>query len=138
MKEAAKNKRRDRLLRKSFTAADGLLALGVVALAAVLIIQPWGTKPSGRASEVIVEVNGEEVMRLPLTEDVHDYEVEGYEGTSYFQLEGYEVRMVDSACRDKICVHQGFVSESGNAVVCLPNRVVLRLEGQGGMDTVQR
>ena len=138
MKEASRNKRRDSLLRRAFTASDGLLALGVVALAVVLIIQPWGTKQSGRASEVVVEVNGVETMRLTLTEEIRDYEVEGYEGTSYFQIEGYEVRMIDSACRDKICVHQGFVSDSGNAVVCLPNRVVLRLEGQGGLDTVQR
>jgi len=138
MKEAARNKRRDRLLRRAFTAADGLLALGVVALAVVLDHPALGHQQSGRASEVVVEVNGEETMRLTLSEEAHDYEVEGYEGTSYFQIEGYEVRMVDSACRDKICVHQGFVSDSGNAVVCLPNRVVLRLEGQGGLDTVQR
>ncbi len=138
MKERSKDKRRDRLLRTPFSVADGLLAAGMIILAAVLIIQPWGVKASGRASEVIVEVNGQEAMRLPLVGETRDYQVEGFAGTSYFELEGYEVRMVDSACRDKLCVHEGLISESGNSIVCLPNRVVLRLAGTGGTDTVQR
>jgi hypothetical protein len=138
MKEKSKDKRRDRLLRTPFSVADGLLAVGMIVLAAVLIIQPWGVKASGRAQEIIVEVNGKEIMRLPLVEETRDYEAEGYTGTSYFQLEGYEVRMVDSACPDKLCVHEGLIGESGNSIVCLPNRVVLRLVGAGGTDTVQR
>ena len=138
MKERSKDKRRDRLLRTSFSLADGVLAVGVIVLAAVLIIQPWGVKASGRAQEIIVEVNGQEAMRLPLVEETRDYQVEGFAGTSYFQIEGYEVRMVDSACRDKLCVHEGLIGESGNSIVCLPNRVVLRLVGVGGADTVHR
>lgn len=138
MRESSKEKRRDRLLRKPLTIADGLLVLGVIALAAVLIIQPWGEEASGRASEVVVEVNGQEVTRLPLTEEARDYYVDGFSGESHFHIEGGEVWMVDSACPDKLCVAMGHADQSGNSVVCLPNRVVLSLEGAGGTDTVQR
>ena len=138
MKEASKEKRRDRLLRVPLSIADGLLALAVITVAVVLIIQPWSAGASGRASEVVVEVNGEEVMRVPLGGEARDYYVEGFAGESHFRVEGGEVWMVDSACPDKLCVAMGRADQSGNSVVCLPNRVVLDLEGEGGTDTVQR
>lgn len=138
MRESSKEKRRERLLRKPFSAADGLLVLAVIALAAALITQPWSEAAGGCASEVVVEVNGREVMRLPLTEEARDCSVNGFSGESRFRIEGGEVWMVDSACPDKLCVGMGRVGQSGNSVVCLPNRVVLRLEGDGGIDAVQR
>jgi len=138
MREEARQRRRELLLRRLFTPADLLLVLGVLALAVVLILEPWGRAARGSASEVVVEVNGREVMRVSLGEGDGEYEVEGFRGPSRFRVESGGVRMVDSDCPDKLCVGMGQVSRTGQAVVCLPNRVTLRLEGSGGVDAVQR
>ena len=50
----------------------------------------------------------------------------------------------DADCPDKICVNDGWLSDSASPIVCLPHRLVIRLEaktpapGGDGIDTVSR
>ena len=37
------------------------------------------------------------------------------------------IGIVSADCPDKLCVHQGFISHTGLPVVCLPNKLVIRL-----------
>lgn len=37
------------------------------------------------------------------------------------------IRVTYSTCPDKICVKQGRISSSGQAIVCLPNKVVISI-----------
>jgi hypothetical protein len=138
MREEAKQKRRESLLDRAFKPGDALLVAGVLALAAALILSPWSRTAQGAATVLVVEVNGSEVMRIPLPAEPADHQVDGFRGVSRFHVQGEEAWMIDSACPDKLCVGMGRVREPGQAVVCLPNRVTLRVEGNGGTDAVQR
>ncbi len=138
MRERRENLKREIFSTRPFGIVDMLLVLGVVALSIFLIVNVASGK-DGVAYTLVVEANGREVMRVPLTQESHWYEVEGYQGKSVFLVENYEVMMVDSACPDKLCVRVGRVRAGGASIVCLPNRVVLRLEGNGfGPDVFQR
>ena len=45
------------------------------------------------------------------------------------------VFMESANCPDQICVHQGVITDSTVPIVCLPNRVIVRIEGgEGGLD----
>ncbi len=90
-----------------------------------------------RGEEAVIEGNGREVMRIPLSES-GVREVQGYGGISLLEVEGGRVHMVDSACPDKICVHAGWIDRSDASVVCMPNRVVIKIEGSGDIDAVNR
>lgn len=37
------------------------------------------------------------------------------------------IAIISADCPDKLCVHQGFVSDSKLPITCLPNRLVIRL-----------
>ena len=39
------------------------------------------------------------------------------------------VDVVNSVCKDKLCVHQKPISKNGETIVCLPNRIVLEIKG---------
>ena len=41
-------------------------------------------------------------------------------------------------CPDQSCVHMGWISEPGESIVCLPNRLEIRISGEGGVDAVVR
>ena len=36
--------------------------------------------------------------------------------------------MSDADCPDKDCVNQGWISRPGQMIVCLPNRLVIKIE----------
>lgn len=74
---------------------------------------------------VVVTEDGNEVCRLPLDEDCI-YHI-GDKNT--IEISNGTVRMIDADCPDKICIHTGRISDTGRAIVCLPNRVVVSISG---------
>ena len=41
-----------------------------------------------------------------------------------------------SDCHNQICVNTGFIGRVGQVAVCLPNRLVLAVVGEGDMDII--
>lgn len=50
------------------------------------------------------------------------------------------VAVLESSCPDHVCVHTGAISRSGEAIVCVPNGVTVRVGGEpsDGLDAVAR
>ncbi len=94
-----------------------------------------------KGSLAVVEVNGREVSRVTLGsgQAARTITVKGWQGSSTFEVKDGRVRMVKSACRDKICIGVGWIDSGGRSIICLPNRVVIRVTGKrksGKIDTV--
>jgi len=53
----------------------------------------------------------------------------GGENTIY--VEKNKICVLSSNCKDKICVNQGFISDGVVPIVCLPNKVVIKIEKKG-------
>ena len=56
------------------------------------------------------------------------YKVQGTIGITTFEIKKGQIRIIDSPCPNKICVHQGWDSP----LVCLPNNVIISLEEEKG------
>ncbi len=113
----------------------------VTALAAVSMVMVTRADANVRGSMAVVEVNGKVVRKVTLGsgQPARKYTVEGWQGPSTFEVADGRVRMVSSECRDKICIGMGWTGTSGRSIVCLPNRVIIRVtggRGPGGVDTV--
>lgn len=80
------------------------------------------------SSEVRVQADGRDFL-YNLNED-RVFTVSGPIGETEIEIAGGMVRVPDSPCRDKICVSVGWVSNAGEWIACLPNRVFVRVEGQ--------
>lgn len=82
------------------------------------------------ARQVEISVNGEVVNTLDLNQDA-DILVEGYHGgTNHVIIKDGKVQVSEATCPDKICVHQGWVDQTGESIVCLPNRMIARIIGE--------
>jgi hypothetical protein len=121
---------------RRFTPFDLLLVAGVVTLAVFLIMSSIA-KASGPGETAIVEVNGHEVIKISLLEN-RDYTVEGFRGKSSISVRDGQISMTDSDCPDKLCVKMGWISNNDTSVICLPNRVVIRITGTGSFDTISK
>ena len=60
------------------------------------------------------------------------YSVQGELGETTFEIKNGKVRIIDSPCPNKTCVHQGWHSP----LVCLPNNVIITLSDQGEFDGI--
>lgn len=57
-----------------------------------------------------------------------------------FTVKDGAVSVTESSCGDKICVRTGKISRSGEAIICVPNRVAVTIEtvGESDVDVVLR
>lgn len=126
------------MLRRWWAPGDVLVVAAVAALSVFLIFN--GVAGAGGGDlRAVISVNGRVVREVPLIQEARELVIQGYQGESHVEISGGRVRMVDSACPDKLCVRTGWISRPGSSVVCLPNRVVIEIRsGTGGPDVVNR
>jgi len=114
---------------------DILLVLAVIILGAAFLVYAEFFRPKG--AEVIVSVDGVEQRPLPLSEN--NFVVIGDEEKyNVLVISEGEAYIEDASCPDHICVKSGRVSLEGQTIVCLPNKVVISIEGgkSSGLDGV--
>lgn len=124
------------ILKLSDLILAGLIVLAAIVLFAASLPGRQGENPlSGTGHSVVVEVHGKMTHIIPFSEISGSLIVRipagaGSEATLEL-LETGRVRVIESTCPDKVCVRSGWISRSGQAIVCLPNRIVVRIEGSG-------
>lgn len=106
-----------------------------IMLAAVLIILGIGASylsvsgDSG-AERVVITAHGKEFGTYSLAENRHILvEREGH--TNEIIIKDGEVSMFFSDCNNQVCVQTGRISRTSQSIVCLPNKVMVQIEGKG-------
>lgn len=102
------------------TITDRLLIIAIILLCVSGFIFVKKAFPQGK--DVRIEVDGKPVYRLPLSTD-KIVRVEGVNGATVVEVKDRKVRITESACPNKTCIHSGWIDKG--AIVCLPNRVVV-------------
>lgn len=113
-------------MKGMFHRADAAV-LTLTAIAAVLCLI-WCFFPrSSGAVGVVTSPAGEARYSLSIPAQ---FVVEGAAGyTVTVKIERARVRVVHSDCPDQLCVHSGWLSQNGQASVCVPAAVSVRVEG---------
>ena len=100
-----------------------------LAVVAALIAAAFGifqvVLPS-QGREIVIEEGNELVGVFPLEED-RVIEVQGPLGISTVVIENGEAYMLDSPCPNKVCIAMGRISEPGDSIICIPNRVYIHV-----------
>lgn len=93
---------------------------------------------SGNASfTAIVEVDGKEYGRYSLQEkETKTLEVRTEFGYNKIVIAEGGVRVTETDCPDKLEMRQGEIRSAGQLLVCLPNRLVVRISGTREVDGV--
>jgi hypothetical protein len=126
-----------KILFDTTTAADRLLFLTLLLLSVAGLF--FINKILPERKTVLIDADGKPAYTLPLSED-RTVSVDGPEGKSVVEIRRSRVRIIDSPCRNRLCIQQGWVTSG--AIVCLPNRVVVTIQGRdtdhGVFDAVTR
>ena len=95
-----------------------LLTAGIFAAIHVL-------RPQEETAAVQVTVNGDIYGTWQLDAD----QIVEIEDTNRLEIKDGKASMIWADCPDKLCVHQKAVSRTGESIICLPNKVVVTVNG---------
>lgn len=89
------------------------------------------------AEFAVVEVDGREYGRYSLREkETKVLDIKTNFGQNTIEIAGGGVRVLDADCPDKLEVKAGRIDSAGEMLVCLPNRMIVRIEGEREVDGV--
>lgn len=116
-------------LTERMTLADILLlaALIIISISGFIFIK----KAFQQGTDVKIEVNGKLAYKLPLNSDA-TIAVKGISGDTVVEIKNRKVRIKESPCPNKICIHNGWIDRG--TVVCLPNRVTVFIDNAEGKE----
>jgi hypothetical protein len=88
----------------------------------------WLLMRAPEGGRVIVERDGQVLFSAPL-DMPRRVRLEGPVGPTVLSIEEGRVRIVASSCPQHFCQRQGAIARAGETLVCLPNRLLVRISG---------
>ena len=110
-----------RLFRKT----DILLIAILAVIPVCMLVFNAVSAMSYEGTRLVILKDGEMYGSYPLTED----RIIEIGETNICEIQGGEVKMTHANCPDQICVHSIPIGRYGGTIVCLPNRIILSIEG---------
>lgn len=119
---------------------DKLLLAGLLVVALLLAIALYGRHllPAGDGTaHAMVTVDGKHFRTVALSEPT-TFTVLGESGPAIVEVVGGQLRMREAECPEGLCLKQGWIGRPGQSIVCVPGRIVIRIEGAAVLDGVTR
>ncbi len=91
-------------------------------------------KDSGSGGEIVIQVDGQPYKRTPFNKGMkrQTFHIE-LDEKRFIDIvaDGKGVHVENVICPDKLCQKTGTIDKTGQSIVCLPNKVVVFIEGKG-------
>ena len=105
-----------------------IVLIGLIAAASLLMLRMRPTQ-AGAAAEIYRD--GERCAVIDLRDPARqEFQFDGAIPVTIISENG-AIWFESSDCPDQICVHQGYISDGSQPIVCLPNRLIIQIQGGG-------
>lgn len=108
------------------TRADLILIAAVAIMLPAVYLATWQDVSAG--SEIVIRSADREPVILPLNQD-REVRVGGRMGDSVIEIHDGKAHFLHSPCTSKVCIHSGWLDETGDFAACLPNGVSFTVAG---------
>ena len=129
-----KKNRIKRMTKADLVLIGILLLIGLTCLLAVrLLVQKGGTT-------VRILSDGQLYGTYHLTNDQESPIQKEGEVVNILKISDRKAKMIQADCPDQLCVHQKSICRQGETIVCLPNKIVVEIEGEqdADLDSISR
>lgn len=101
-----------------------LITLLLIVAAAIYLI--FGVNSKNDNSIVQVLIDGKEKGSYSLYKD-GEYRIETKYGYNILLVKDKTASVKEASCHDRTCVHSSAISHTGESIICLPNRLVIKI-----------
>lgn len=114
---------------------DVLLAVIVLALSAggIWWVQRGRGEESGGPMRAKVYRGDALLLSVGLEQD---RSIDLLDGRIRAQVRGGRIAITESDCPRRVCVHIGSVGHSGETIICVPNKILIEIEAEGGAEAL--
>ena len=79
---------------------------------------------SGKQIEIYVD---NELYKTYDIDDEDEIKIESEEGYNVVKIHNHGAQITEASCPDKVCIHEGFIKKPSESIVCLPNKVHIKI-----------
>ena len=112
---------------------DKLLFIVVIVVLLVSSIGIYAYKLAFKDKDkiAVIKENGKviETINLSSLKETQKFDIKNGEHINTIVAENNRIRMIESDCPDKVCIKTGWISQAGESIVCLPNKIIISIEG---------
>ncbi|MBO4392677.1 MAG: NusG domain II-containing protein [Clostridia bacterium] len=113
-------------IRKS----DIVLTCAIVVFCAAAALLMFFLRTGG--DTVRIYKNGELFAERSLSQD----DIINVDGLMDVVIQNGKVRVENSVCPSGACEHSGSVYKKGESIICLPNKILIKISGEGETDAI--
>lgn len=103
----------------------GIILVVSFAMAVIYYVFP---RDSGDSVSILIDGNIEQTLSLN-QDTVFTIQIGEYQNV--LQIKDGFASIIEANCPDKLCVSQHRISKKGESLICLPHKLVIRVENEG-------
>ncbi len=113
------------------TKGDKYLIIFIIVISLVSLFYIKNSTLNVGEKYVSIQVDGEEIKRIIFDRNIigKTIPIETEFGYNLIEIGDEKVRVIEADCPDQLDVKQGYISKTGEIIVCLPNRLVIEIKG---------
>jgi len=115
-------------IKLTFCKGDVVVIFACMMLAVLIGVLFVRTTGTDKGENVVIYQDGNKIQEISLHENTEILIENSY--TNKIMVKDEKVAIVESDCPGMDCVHSGWIGGKGRSLVCLPNRVEIRIEGE--------
>ncbi len=111
----------------------------IIVAAVTLVVVFWIVMHRTRGTMAVVRVDGKIIATVDLTShESQTLRITGVLGPLVIVADGKgSIQVMESTCPDQICVHTVPARSPGDQIICVPNHMVITVEGKAtGIDAL--
>ena len=112
-----------------FRKADYILLAALIVIGVAVSV--WLSSASSLGDKVVIKQDGKLYGTYSLLED-QTITIENGSKVNVIEIHDGEVEMASASCKNQVCVNHAAIRTSGTSIVCLPNRIMVTIEAEGG------
>ncbi len=114
-----------------------ILLISVIVLVSVFTTFFIITGENDKGDTVEIYVNNKIYGEYSMSEP-QEIEVKNGNKVNIVKIDDKGVRVKHSNCKNNNCVNQGYITSKGSNIVCIPNRVLIKVKGEGEIDSISK